>query len=179
MTCFRLPLRRREQETIGLVCTVSDAASHSLGGEIRLQISDAVPPVQVDWFQNGSAALLQLSPDRRRATNVPPGMYNIVVTDATDTEASCTVTVQLIDIPAVTGYDIVHATGDTARDGAIRVLTRGTNGRRFLWSNGVVSSTEELNDVAPGTYVAIPLEDDVFLHDCQAAVVKPSRHACM
>lgn len=176
MNCF--PSRRRERDTIGLVCTVSDAASYALGGEIRVQIHDAVHPIQINWFQNGAAALLQLSPDRRRATNVPPGVYNVIVTDDMDSEASCTVTVQLLDIPAVIGYDVTHATGDTARDGSIRVRTRGTNRSRFLWSNGVISATNELNDVAPGIYVAAPLDEHVFLHECHVASVKPSRYSC-
>lgn len=175
---FCIPSRTTPQETtLGLVCTVSDAVSHTIGGEVRLSICDAKPPVQIEWLQNGSAALLQLSPDRRRASNVPPGIYTVVVTDQMENEASSTVTVQLLNIPSIVGYDVIHASGDTARDGTIRVRTRNLSAGRFLWSNGVITASHEILDVSPGVYAAIPLDESAFLHECQAAVVKPSRHS--
>lgn len=162
-----------------LVCAVSDAVSAAVGGEIRLQIDGAIGAVAIEWMQNGQAALLQLSADRRRAANVPPGYYVVTVTDATDTEASCVVVVQLVDILAITGYEVRHASGDTARDGRIRAHLRGGTASRFLWSNGVTTTTPELHDVSPGKYVVAPLcEDHTFLHECAPAVVLPSRCPC-
>ena len=180
---FCVPRRERHHTPaqVSLICTVSDAISPELGGEVRLQISDATPPVEIEWLRNGSAALLELSPDRRRASRVPPGIYEVFVVDAAQNEISCRITVQLINILSITGYEVTHATGDTARDGTIRVYTRGANVPQFLWSNGVTTYTPELNDVPPGRYFAAPLVEGrevAFLHECAPATVYPSRHAC-
>lgn len=181
MPCLpRRTLSRDSSPPFSIVCSVSDALSATNGGEVRVHIDErAALPVQIDWLRNGATALLELSPDRRRAIQIPPGVYEIVVTDRLQREAVCTVTVQLLDIPAVIGYDVTHATSDFARDGFIRVRTRNAGAPRFLWSNGVITTTPELYDVQPGVYLAAPLlekDDPVFTHECRPAIVHPSRN---
>lgn len=181
MSCFSCQQRLLDEGSISLVCSVSDAPSVAAGGEVRVDIRDARPPVQIAWLQDEAAALLKLSPDRCTAYCVPPGVYNVVVTDSLEREAQCVVTVRLITLTAVVGYDVTHATGDSARDGHLRVITRGASPQqRFLWSSGVITSTPELHDVRPGIYVAVPIGDDgaaraAFLHECAPAVIHPSR----
>lgn len=183
MACF--PRRRpgANASSISLVCSVSDAPSVSVGGEIRVKITGASSPIDITWLQDDRAALLNLSVDRCLARDVPVGTYNIRVRDAKCDEAECTVSVSLITLPAVVGYKVTHATGDSARDGHLQVMTRGLNRhhQQFLWSNGIITTTPELHDVEPGTYVAVPIGDRadqkgfVFIHECAPAVIHPSR----
>ena len=181
MSCF--PRNQKFSDCgLSIVCSVSDAASVSMGGEVRVQIGKAAQPVNIEWYQNNETALLQLSNDRRRAYSVPPGVYEIIVTDALQREASCTVTVQLLHVPAIVGYEVIHASGDTARDGFIRVHSRGmASTQKFIWSSGVITSGPDLHDVQPGIYVASPMfeTDPLFLHECPPATVHPSRNTDM
>jgi hypothetical protein len=135
--------------------------------------------MQIDWMCGGESALLSLSIDRSCAENVAPGVYTIRVEDAEFRVGECVVEVHMTNIPIIIGYRITHASCDRARDGKIEVLFRNLRGNKFLWTNGVVTVTPELQDVAPGKYTATPLYDDnpYFIHACDPAVVLPSRNS--
>lgn len=177
MFCCRGEPVRRSALTIHTM--VTDALTDSVGGTIRCEVSGGVSPVYVEWFQNGGAALLDLDAGRTEATNVPPGTYQIVARDGTQAEVTTRAVVGIAGIPSIVGYDVTHATSDTARDGMIVARTKNLRCNRFLWTSGVVTTRPELLDVRPGMYTMTPLSHDavpiLHLHVCEPAVLHASR----
>lgn len=164
---------------MSLSTTVTNALDERTGGVISFKIHDGIAPYSIEWLHDGSAALITLNEDRTIASNVPEGDYIICVTDARGEYVSHNVSVRTTSLPTIYGYCVVHATGDTARDGQLRVLIKNTDANRFLWTSGVVTQGATLHDVAPGVYTAAPLGDEgiavQFVHACEPAVVAPSR----
>ena len=135
--------------------------------------------MQIDWMCGDVSALVDLSHDRTRASNVRPGKYSIVVRDAEGRTGQCAVDVTLAAYPTISEYNVTHASCDAARDGRVEVVAHNLRGHRFLWNNGVTTETPVLLDVPPGQYTATPLYDDdpYFVHACAPATVRPSRKA--
>ena len=183
MGCFGGSSRGRrpaDAVAIGVSCVVSHAISESLGGTIACVVHDATPPLHIEWSSDdGGSALLALSDDRLRASNVAPGVYRVYVEDADGRTAQCVTEVSLTALPTVVGYRVTHASCDAARDGKIEVLAHNLRGHKFLWTNGVITVTPELHDASPGLYTATPLHEAApfFIHACAPALVLPSRDA--
>ena len=134
--------------------------------------------VHYEWKIDGETALIQLNDDRNAAYDLKPGRYEIVA--SSDTAAkNVFVDVRQVEIAAVVGYVVTHATNDSARDGSITVKTTNSEGCDFLWTNGRITNGPTLHDVQPGTYVATPVRDGVGIVHVQSvppAVVLMSRH---
>lgn len=179
MPLFCIPRRRGiKLSPISLSCVVTHAIDESgRGASVQCFVHNAVAPMHIEWMHGNESALVELSSDRTRAFNVRPGSYSITVHDSEDRSGTCFVNVQLSTFPVITGYNVTHATCDSARDGQIEVIARNLHGHRFLWNNGVTTVTPVLYDVSPGNYTATPLceDDPCFIHNCGPAIVRPSR----
>tara|TARA_B110000046_G_scaffold180924_1_gene212300 strand:+ start:969 stop:1502 length:534 start_codon:yes stop_codon:yes gene_type:complete len=164
---------------ISISCIVTHAIDEQgRGGSVRCIVHNATSPLQVDWVYGNESALVNLTSDRMHATDVRPGEYSIIVHDAEERVGQCVVTVHFSVYPAITGYNVIDATCDAARDGQIEVVARNLHGHKFLWNNGVITVTPVLLDVPPGQYTATPLHEDdpCFIHACGPAIVRPSRN---
>lgn len=168
-----------EKTDLHVDLTVRDALSSSVGGRIECT-TDADTPVHVEWYKDGSTALLALSFDRLIAYNVLPGSYTIIITDKHGNSVKRETTVsEGLSVPVICGYAVTHASSDTARNGKIEVHVKNASEFDFLWTSGVLTSEPVLKDVRPGTYFACPIGkngDTVeFVHECKPAVVLASR----
>jgi hypothetical protein len=141
----------------------SPAFTSDFGGKIRLNCPNYF---KCEWRQHGNAALLQLSEDRKLATNVPPGTYTMQAT------------VDEINVPKIVKYNVTHATSDCSRDGTIEVETSNIDypNVKYLWSTGVITEEPLLLDVSPGMYsVTLVSEENLpipFFHALCPAIVK-------
>lgn len=158
----------------------SPAFSSEFGGEIKIECDSHI---NCDWKQNGSAALLQLSSDRKYARNVPPGIYEITCTSNNGECITSSVEVKQLNIPSVNKYIVYHATSDYARDGKIEVeITNISDANvKFLWTTGVITDEPILYDVKPGTYAVTLVSRNklpiIFYHGIMPAVVEVKKNA--
>ena len=85
-------------------------------------------------------------------TNVPPGMYEVLVSDSNGCEASSEVILEEISPPISVQDTIKAATGTTISDGAIHLdsIMGGTPPFSFLWSNG--NTSQSITNLLPGIY---------------------------
>lgn len=155
------------------------AFSDQVGGDIKIQ---ATKDVRCEWTQNGNAALLQLSTDRRCAKNVPPGTYSIECVGSEGEIVNTDVEIRKIPIPCVSKYTVEHATHDLSRDGQVtaEIEHLNTENVRFLWTSGIVTDTPLLRDVRPGLYSVTPVSKEkipvLFYHCVPPAEVKVLRN---
>lgn len=158
---------------------IENALDHHSGGSIQCIVQNGLPPYHIDWKQEGSAALIQLTPDRLKAINVPIGSYEISVQDSTGNRVEREVTVGVLFSPRISGYSVLDATGDTARDGKIVARVENMPKSKFLWTSGVITEGPTLYDVRPGIYSAVPIseygETIQFIHASEPARVGSSR----
>lgn len=159
----------------------SDAIEGVRGGEIHCLVVDAPGDVEFEWYDNeGKAALLQLSDDRSVAYEVEPGDYTVVVQDVRSGQRVASyASIAKAEIPTISGYEVLHATSDTARDGQIKARVSGMRDCRFLWTTGIVTDAPELHDAMPGKYTVTPIHREqgfvTHLHACPPAVIHMSR----
>lgn len=153
---------------------ILSAVTDSAGGTIVCE-TDAAPPVRFEWLRNNAPATLNLNAAGDTATDVPPGEYRVVVHDGHGMSYVRSIHMGRASLPTVVGYDVTHATGDTARNGTIVArIEPSTTTTRYLWTTGVVTDTPTLYDVCPGTY-SVALLDVQFIHACECAAVYASR----
>lgn len=160
-------------------CVVSHAISAAIGGSISCVCEGGTYPIFIEWLSEDGRAVVSISDDQQSALDLGPGTYTVVAQDSEARSASCDVEVKLSTLPIVLGYRVTHASCGLARDGNIEVFGRNLRSRKFLWTNGVVTSSSELHDASPGVYTATPMHEDdhPFVHACSPAVVLPSRNA--
>lgn len=155
------------------------AFSNDFGGEIKI---DCDSNINCDWRQNGSAALLQLSSDRKYAQNVPPGTYEIICTNNQGESLTSYVEVKKLNIPNVSKYTVHHATSDNSRDGKIEVEVAHIHDPNinYLWTTGVITEEPILYDVKPGIYAVTLISQNklpiLFYHGIKPAVVEVKKN---
>ena len=155
------------------------AFSDQIGGEIKIQ---ATKDVRCEWTQNGNAALVQLSTDRKYAKHVLPGIYNIECVSAEGEVVNTDVEIKRIPIPCVSRYVVQHTTHDLSRDGQVTAEIENLNAAnvRFLWTSGIVTDTPVLRDVRAGLYSVTPLSKEkipvLFYHCVPPAEVRVLRN---
>ena len=177
--------RAEIDSSFGIQLTVADAPNADIGGRIECHFTGETQPIHVEWIslETECAALLTLNDDRTVASKVPPGQYRVVAVDHVGSRAIGLATVRTESTPCVVGYDVVHATSDTARDGSITAVIERLDASseiRYLWTNGVVTCEPSLQDARPGLYVVTPMYADgvvamPFQHTCVPAQVRPTR----
>lgn len=160
-------------ENLNVNITLTPALSETIGGSICCECANAF---RYEWKQNGSTALLELSSDRSCAFNVPSGNYQIEIYDINNYCIISNVTMYTANIPRVVDYHVEHASSDVARDGKIQVITEDlTEACKYLWTTGVITETNELHDVMPGTYAVTLISNEcvpiLFYHTCNPAIV--------
>ena len=154
------------------------AMSGEIGGEIKI---DCDKNIICEWRNNGNTALLELSDDRKKASNVPPGEYQIICTSQNET-ITTQVFVEQLKIPRVEEYVVEHATADNSRDGKIRVLIANIDMRnvQYLWTTGIVTDEPILYNVRPGMYAVTLVSDEqlpiLFYHTIKPAVVEVKKN---
>ncbi|MBC7776840.1 MAG: HYR domain-containing protein [Phycisphaerae bacterium] len=84
-------------------------------------------------------------------TNLAPGSYTVLVTDAKGCTAVQTVTVNAFGCSLQGAVSATNVTCNGANNGTATVtLTGAANPIAYLWSNG--ATTQSVNNLAPGTY---------------------------
>lgn len=152
---------------------VTSALSSEVGGTIEVKSNHTC---DCEWRKNGNAALLQLSANRMKATNVPTGDYEILCKSGAG-EKLVHARVERLPILCVDSYVVQHASNDLARDGQIEAVVKHAENAdiAFLWTTGIVTETPTLYDVRPGTYsVTIVSQNKLampFYHACNPAIV--------
>ena len=160
------------------------AFSNDIGGTIKIESRLETKLISCEWCHNGNAALLELSPNRTRAYNVPSGLYEIQCTLENKPPVALKVEVQQLAIPTLQNYIVTHASGDMCRDGAIEAEFVNLNEQsvQYLWTSGVRTERPVLYDVQPGVYAVTLLSSHSthlavpFYHNSQLAVVDASKH---
>lgn len=153
-----------------VVCT--DALTSELGGCITC-LPHGRPPFTYEWNNpDGSSATVELSRDRSAASKVPPGTYLVTITDALRQSTKLPTHIKLVDMPVVEGYTVErYPTSDTARDGRVRCTVLNVPDRaRYMWTNGITTLEPVLENVSPGLYSVLIIDEYSLLPCCHACV---------
>ena len=103
---------------------------------------------------------------------------NYVVTTRTSKETIDThFTISNSTLPIVLGYTTRNSSHETAWDGSIVANVSNVGMHTFLWSNGEITITPELNNVSAGCYSVCILDEANrivnFVHASGPAWIKP------
>ena len=135
-----------------------------------------VDPIEFTWTGPGNDVTTDASGSE--ASDVEPGRYRVVATDATGSRADVVLDVAPAFRTAlvVQDYHVTPPSTGSARDGTVEAVGVGLgDGWRFLWTHGVETDGPVLRDVPCGTYaaIALPMEDRVptMVHMCPPARV--------
>jgi SprB repeat/Secretion system C-terminal sorting domain len=116
-------------------------ATTANNGSVSVSVSGGVAPYTYLW-SNGIPT--------SSVSNLAPGTYSVIVTDANGCVTTCMVTITGVVITPLT----VDATGTNATSGsngsATATTAGGTGPYTYLWSNG--ATTQTITGLAPGTY---------------------------
>ena len=169
-----------------VILTVTDASSNNASCTAVVTVEDTLPPVAVcqDFTltvnTSGSATLDPSDIDNNSTDNCgistrtisqtnfvcnDAGLHliTLTLTDVNGNVSSCQSNVTVLDSCCNLQLALVSANDETcpgANDGSIDVSTSGNLGTvTYMWSNG--STTEDLNNLAPGTYTLVASERGV------------------
>jgi hypothetical protein len=112
-------------------------------GEANLTISGGTPPYSVDWSTNPQQSGISL-------TNVLPGNYAFVITDANGCVNTGSATIGVLD-PISSYPSVTHSTCGL-NNGAIATYASGSS-LTYLWSNG--STQTNLTNIPGGAYSCV------------------------
>ena len=154
---------------------VTPALFEEQGGSIEI-LSLSSARCRIEWTRGGMAADLKLSEDGHRATKVPIGDYELILTDAYVQERIQISMKKVCEILSVVSYDVINATSDMARDGKVvaNLENLPRTGMQYMWTSGVVTTEPILYDVRPGMYSVTPIKNGHFIthiHACAPANV--------
>ena len=130
-------------------------------GRIAINIVGGVAPLTVFWLDDPSAGIVR--------NNLPPGIYNVTVTDSSPI-GPCVIEQEFVILPvapleiSATVTDAFDC--DDPSSGSINLsITGGTvsssSSYSITWSNG--ATTEDLINIGPGVYFVTVVDDN----DCQ------------
>ncbi len=126
------------------ITNVSSPSCSGQGGQIDLTVTGGTPPYTFGW-SNGAGS--------EDLTNVAPGDYNVVITDAN----GCTAIVNaMVESTAGIGVteNITNATCAGASGGSIDLdVVGGTAPYTYAWTNG--ATTKNIADLMPGAYSVV------------------------
>jgi gliding motility-associated-like protein len=133
-------------------------------GSINLTVSGGTSPYSYQW-SNGST--------NQDINNLIAGTYNVTVTDANGCTAVLSVNVTQPALPLSVGYTVSNVSCFGLADGAIDVTPLGGTGPfTYFWTTGQTS--EDLNNVPPGTYIVAITDANNCVAAAQIVVTQPS-----
>tara|TARA_B100000945_G_scaffold319442_1_gene326653 strand:- start:4048 stop:4599 length:552 start_codon:yes stop_codon:yes gene_type:complete len=163
-----------EKSNLTVNVCVTPVFSSQIGGTIEL-FSDQ--DIGCDWRKGNNTALVNLSHDRMKATNVQEGKYDIHCTSLLSGEKKIVhANVKRLELAIIDSYKVTHASNDMARDGVIEAYISHIDiNSKFLWTSGVITNEPILHDVSPGIYCVTVISNDKvpipFYHGCSPAIV--------
>lgn len=162
--CWR---SRREPCTVYVTPAVGE-----VGGSCHVQLDPRVKNPRLVWAPAGTRRVkMTFNAQCTKAFNMPPGNYTIYLTSDNDAARVISVEVRALQVPSIVGYEVSHASGETARNGVVRAqVSHAPENYKLLWTSGVVTEGPELTNARPGTYAAIIL-GGAAVHACAPAVV--------
>ena len=127
-------------------------------GRIAINIVGGVAPLTVSWLDDPSAGIVR--------NNLPPGIYNVTVTDSSPI-GPCVIEQEFVIIP-VAPLEISATVIDAfdcndPNSGSINLSITGgtvssTSSYSITWSNG--ATTEDLINIGPGVYFVTVVDDN-------------------
>ena len=170
--------RRHPEDTMTMHVVVEQPLTDRHTGSITCRPM-GIEPFQFTWSGPNVSELVH-DESKSCASNASVGSYTIDALDATNRRAI--VAFDMLPLQTspliVTGYEVTsHASSGVARDGSLRAVGSNLDSWfRFLWSNGVETSTPVLHDVGCGRYAVIAIADGdkgipLFIHDAEPAMV--------
>lgn len=135
-----------ERPELVLTANVTDASCFNVSdGAIDLTVTGGTPPYSYSW-DNGL-------PTQEDQTGLSGGTYTVVVTDDSSCTATLTVTVDQSPEIFLSIANVDDVTCNGAMDGGIDLtVAGGTPPFTFAWSDAANTTTEDLTNVAGGTY---------------------------
>jgi gliding motility-associated-like protein len=121
--------------------TLADATCGAPTGSIDLTASGAPAPFGFIW-SNGAVT--------EDLINLAAGMYTVTVTGGNGCTSTQSYTVQDDVFAPAIATSLTPATSCVVNNGAVNITVTPAGAYSFVWSNAAV--TEDLNNVAPGTY---------------------------
>ena len=127
-------------------------------GRIAINIVGGVAPLTVSWLDDPSAGIVR--------NNLPPGIYNVTVTDSSPI-GPCVIEQEFVILPvapleiSATVTDAFDC--DDPNSGSINLSITGgtvssTSSYSITWSNG--ATTEDLINIGPGVYFVTVVDDN-------------------
>ena len=127
-------------------------------GRIAINIVGGVAPLTVFWLDDPSAGIVR--------NNLPPGIYNVTVTDSSPI-GPCVIEQEFVILPVapleISATVIDAFDCDDPNSGSINLsITGGTvsssSSYSITWSNG--ATTEDLINIGPGVYFVTVVDDN-------------------
>lgn len=134
----------RTENSIILSIGITEPLCGESNGSATVSIAGGDAPYTISWSNGGTGNTI---------SSIPAGAYSVTVTDANGCTATAQADVSNVTDMSITG-NVTNAICGNASSGAIDItVTGGTAPYLFQWSSG--SATEDLNNLAPGSYTVI------------------------
>lgn len=174
---FCMPVRSTDSKCLQVHAVVEQPLTPLSLGKVSC-VAIGQSPVQFEWTgPNGRD--IKLDESRSEAHGLVPGRYSIRAESSDGSKADLFVelTPCFPDSLSVVEYTVVPASTGVSHDGQVKAHGYGLDSwGRYLWTNGVETTTPILEDVRPGLYSVIPLPQKgkmpVFVHYCSPARVE-------
>ena len=159
------PKKKSDASSPLLQIIVHDSPSKDHYGRIVCSVPESVweNVESIHWHCSAVSDEEQLDLDVSRlcARKAPVGDYQIELILKGEDVLRATMSVGVIDIPAVVGYEGEHASSGASRDGSVHaIVERVPHGCHYLWSCGVITRAPTLEDAHMGTYTVTLLSED-------------------
>lgn len=116
------------------------------GGGATATANGGTPGVQFAWSNGSNAAVL---------SDVPAGIYTVIVTDTLGCADTASVTIGMVDPPSVSIVVIDSLTCSTMSTVTTTIVSGGTPNYAFLWSSG---STQDTTFLGAGTFTVTVID---------------------
>ena len=152
-----------EPDAIEITSTIVEAVCNEANGSISMVVIGGTTPYMYDWDN---------ADDVEDPQNLFAGTYNVTVTDANGCTAVHTETVTTPNGLAVSAVETdANCNGDA--NGAVDAsVVGGIPPYQYLWTNG--ATTEDITDVAAGSYTLIVTDMDGCTVSITATVDEPA-----
>ncbi len=158
-----------ENVTIGdtdlptVTATSTDASPGALDGTATATATGGTPPYGYQWDD----AAMQIS---ETATDLPPGMYNVTVTDANGCTATTNVTVNEAGISLSAMASAVDASCGESNGTATVTASGGMMPYDYLWNDANMQNTPTATNLSAGIYTVSVTDADGNIITAEATV---------
>ena len=133
-------------------------------GSIDLTVSGGTSPYTYSW-SNGASS--------QDISSLPAGTYNVTVTDSKNCTTTNSITITQPSVPLSQTNSSVPVSCFGGTNGSINLtVSGGTSPYAFSWSNG--SNTEDLNNIAAGTYSVTITDSKGCVLNTSISVTQPT-----